>query len=240
MSAHTATTSAPDEEVDGAYGNTTWRALSAFATEQHQALRRAFDAAPVASIAGQVEHHQEASTTDQINFERSVPAAQQPTNAEFPASSGESQSAGSTGLTIVEEVERMRERTSILNPETDVVVRLDFASGGGSRAAVLAVVASLMIAATVFIAQAVKKFQLVSVLRHGNSFPCYTVAPAHCTTHNTNTLNALQGSAPYDYRDTAMYKGHAAVAVICLVTLTTFIANALWNLFIVVRQKKTW
>lgn len=139
------------------HGNPAWRALSAFATEQHHAFRHAFDSEPAVETTGQVHHQQETCTTDQVNFTQS---ADQLSEAER-AHAHESR-AVQHKTALQAEVDRIQQRIALLNPEKEVVVQLDFISGGASRAASIAVTSSLVIAATVLLAQVIKKFELVS------------------------------------------------------------------------------
>lgn len=51
---------------------------------------------------------------------------------------------------------------------------------------------------------------------------------------------AAQGDSLYQYSNTTLYKWHVAVAVMCLATLTAGLANLMWHVSVVVRQKKSW
>lgn len=142
------------------HGNPAWRALSAFATEQHHAFRHAFDSEPAVETTGQVHHQQETCTTDQVNSAHFTQSADQLSEAER-AHARESRAVQHKAA-LQAEVDRIQQRIALLNPEKEVVVQLDFISGGASRAASIAVTSSLVIAATVLLAQVIKKFELVS------------------------------------------------------------------------------
>ena len=154
-----------ESDLDTDYRNTAWRALSAFATEQHQALRHVFDNSPAFEISGQIEHQHEASTAAEVGSQQSATTAELPDQAD-PALSSKLQAVldqHDLEGHVQAEVQRIEQRIMVLNPEKDVVVRLDFIRGLASRAASLAVTISLLIAAAVLLAQVIRKFQLVSV-----------------------------------------------------------------------------
>lgn len=158
--------------------NTTWRALSMLATEHHQAFRRALDGRSPLEISGQVHHLQESSTTDQHPSDEVKPLTQQSTEGDL-AQNQTVQPARHTASTyegVQAELQRIQQRTSMLNPEKEVVVQLDFMSGVASRAAAVAVFIALLVALTVLLAQVIKKFRLVSATSRVQ--PCQLCEPA--------------------------------------------------------------
>ena len=137
--------------------NTTWRALSTLATEQHQALRRALDGESPLETSGQVHHQQETSTSDQYPSDE-VKLTEQSSEGDL----ARHQNAQPADEGVQAELQRIQQKTFMLNPEKDVIVQLDFMSGVASRAAAVAVSIALLVALTVLLAQVIKKFRLVS------------------------------------------------------------------------------
>ena len=165
-----------DSDLDTEYRSTAWRALSAFATEQHHALRHVFDSNPALETSGQIEHQHEASTAEEVGSQQSTTTAELPGKADHALSSSLQTVLDQHDLEghVKAEVQRIEQRIMVLNPEKDVVVRLDFIRGLASRAASLAVTISLLIAAAVLLAQVIRKFQLVGTRNacHSTGFSC--------------------------------------------------------------------
>lgn len=154
----------PDGDPGVEQSSTTWRALTAFASEQHHALRHAFDSGPAVETTGKVHHQQETSTTDHNSSKQRMQTPGTSLGLDRALQPGLPESQAALQRAVEAEVEQIQQRTSILDLNKDVVVNLDFMQGGASRAASLTVIVSLLIAATVLLAQVIKKFQLVSAL----------------------------------------------------------------------------
>lgn len=213
--------------------NATWRALSAFATEQHHAIRHALDSSSGLETTGEVLHQQESSTPPpdlQHAFKQSIQSPLQHTTSQLQLDTTLRQAALQEAVKL--EAEQIQSRMAILNLDKDVAVNLDLMHGGASRAASLAVTVSLLVAATVLLAQVIKKFQLVSFVSKFMLF----------IRHTTYSLSVcvVQGYSPYKFSDTTLYKWHTAAAALCLAGLSASLANLLWQVLVVVRQKKSW